>query len=116
MITLACEYIIIVSIIVSVCHEVLYDYRLTSLYYYLTVLKKRYDSKINPLGTAKLNTVAIRFPKHKIIRSILKNINFPLAMPSANKSSGVSPVKPLDVFEEFKNKIVSAVWVEKKKD
>ena len=26
-------------------------------------------------------------------------------MPSANKSSGVSPVKPLDVFEEFNNKI-----------
>ena len=26
-------------------------------------------------------------------------------MPSANKSSSVSPVKPLDVFEEFKNKI-----------
>ena len=26
-------------------------------------------------------------------------------MPSANKSSSVSPVKPEDVFEEFKNKI-----------
>ena len=26
-------------------------------------------------------------------------------MPSANKSSGVSPVKPLDVIEEFNNKI-----------
>ena len=26
-------------------------------------------------------------------------------MPSANKSSGVSPVKPMDVFEEFNNKI-----------
>ena len=26
-------------------------------------------------------------------------------MPSANKSSGISPVKPLDVFEEFNNKV-----------
>ena len=26
-------------------------------------------------------------------------------MPSANKSSGVSPVRPKDVFEEFKEKL-----------
>ncbi len=69
------------------------------------VLKKRSDSKINPLGIAKLNTVAIRFPKHKIIRSILKSINFPLAMPSANKSTNVSPVTAEDVYDEFKRKI-----------
>ena len=48
--------------------------------------KKKNNSKINPLATAKLNTVAVRFPKHKVIRTILKEINFPLAMPSANKS------------------------------
>ena len=52
-----------------------------------------------------LNTVAIRFPKHKIIRSILKHINFPLAMPSANKSTNVSPVTAEDVCDEFKRKI-----------
>ncbi len=69
------------------------------------VLKKKYGSKINPLGVAKLNTVAVRFPKHKIIRSILKNINFPLAMPSANKSTNVSPVTAKDVCDEFKRKI-----------
>ena len=69
------------------------------------VLKRKYNSKINSLGTAKLNTVAIRFPKHKVIRSILKSINFPLAMPSANKSTNVSPVTAEDVFDEFKRKI-----------
>jgi len=69
------------------------------------VLKKRNDSKISPLGIAKLNTVAIRFPKHKVIRTILKNINFPLAMPSANKSTNVSPVTAEDVYDEFKRKI-----------
>ena len=69
------------------------------------VLKKRYGSKINPLSTAKLKTVAIRFPKHKVIRSILKCINFPLAMPSANKSTNVSPVTAEDVYNEFKRKI-----------
>ena len=36
---------------------------------------------------------------------VLKKIDFPLAIPSANKSSGISPVTPKDVFEEFGNKI-----------
>ena len=49
--------------------------------------------------------MAIRFPKHKIARSILKKIDFPLAMPSANKSTNVSPVKAEHVFDEFKKKI-----------
>ena len=69
------------------------------------ILKKKYGSKINPLTSAKLKTVAIRFPKHRVVRSILKGINFPLAMPSANKSTNVSPVSAEDVFDEFKKKI-----------
>ena len=69
------------------------------------ILKKKYGSKISPLTSAKLKTVAIRFPKHRVIRSILREINFPLAMPSANKSTNVSPVSAEDVFDEFKKKI-----------
>ena len=33
--------------------------------------------------------------------NILKKIDFPLAMPSANKSTKLSPVKAKDVFDEF---------------
>ncbi len=69
------------------------------------ILKKKVKSKIDPIACAKLNTIAIRFPKNKIIRSILKQINFPLAMPSANKSTKISPVKSIDVFEEFNKKL-----------
>ena len=69
------------------------------------ILEKKYGSKIHPLASAKLKTVAIRFPKHKVIRSILKKIKFPLAMPSANKSTSISPVKAEDVFDEFKKKV-----------
>ena len=69
------------------------------------ILKKNKNSKINSLTCAKLKTVAVRFPKHNIVRSILKNINYPLAMPSANISSNVSPVCARDVYEEFKKKI-----------
>ena len=69
------------------------------------ILKKKINSKIHPLASSKLETVAVRFPKHKIIRSILKKINYPLAMPSANKSTNVSPVNAKDVFDEFKKEI-----------
>ena len=69
------------------------------------ILRKKNKSKIQSSVTAKLNTVAIRFPNHRTTRSILKKLNFPLAMPSANLSSGVSPVNALDVSDEFKKKI-----------
>ena len=69
------------------------------------VLKKKDKSKIQSSVTAKLNTVAIRFPNHRTTRSVLKKLNFPLAMPSANLSSGISPVNALDVSDEFKKRI-----------
>ena len=69
------------------------------------VLKKNKNTKIVPLATSNLKTVAIRFPNHKIIRSILKFTNFPLAMPSANLSSKLSPVNAYDVFDDFKKKL-----------
>ena len=69
------------------------------------ILKKKKNSKIHSSASAGLNTVGVRFPSHKIARSILKEIEFPLAMPSANKSTGISPVNSKDVYEEFKKKI-----------
>ena len=66
------------------------------------VLKKKKNSKISSSSTASLSTVAVRFPNHKIINTVLKSISFPLAMPSANISSRLSSVKALDVFEDFK--------------
>jgi len=69
------------------------------------ILKKRLKSKISKIATGNLKTIAIRFPKHKITRLILKKINFPLAMPSANLSSNVSPICAQDVADEFKRKL-----------
>ena len=69
------------------------------------ILKKKKNSKIHSSASAGLNTVGVRFPKHKIARSILKEIKFPLAMPSANKSTNVSSVSSKDVYDEFKKKI-----------
>ena len=42
------------------------------------ILKKNTKSKINSLVTANLNTVAIRFPSNRIVKTILKLLNFPL--------------------------------------
>ena len=69
------------------------------------VLKRKNTSKISKIACAQLETVAIRFPKNKIVRMILKETGFPLAMPSANKSTNISPVNSLDVFEEFNKKL-----------
>tara|TARA_B100000035_G_scaffold151057_1_gene128726 strand:+ start:1187 stop:2143 length:957 start_codon:yes stop_codon:yes gene_type:complete len=69
------------------------------------ILKRKINSKIQPIACANLKTVAIRFPKHKIIRTLLKNISYPLAMPSANKSNNISPVTARDVYEEFRKKL-----------
>jgi len=69
------------------------------------ILKKKKNSKISSLANAKLKSIAVRFPKNKIIRALLKKLNFPLAIPSANISTGVSPIKASDVNDEFGKKI-----------
>ena len=65
------------------------------------VLKKKKNSLLTGIATANLNTVAVRVPSNKTIRRILKNLSFPLAIPSANKSTQVSPVSASDVVNEF---------------
>ena len=69
------------------------------------VLRKKKKSLLSNLATAGLKTVAVRFPKHKTLRKILKSLNFPLAIPSANKSSHISPVVAEDVVQEFNNSV-----------
>ena len=69
------------------------------------ILKKKKKSKISKLATCGKKTVAIRFPRHRFLRNLLKIIKVPLAAPSANISSKLSPTSAEDVFDEFKNKI-----------
>ena len=69
------------------------------------ILKKNKNSLLSNMSTAKLKTVAVRFPKNKILRKILKSLNFPLAIPSANRSSQISPVSAEDVVQEFKSSL-----------
>jgi L-threonylcarbamoyladenylate synthase len=69
------------------------------------VLKKKKNSLLPSIATANLKTVAVRVPRNKVIRKILKSLNFPLAIPSANKSSHISPVSAEDVAQEFHGSI-----------
>ena len=57
------------------------------------------------MATANINTVAVRFPKNKTLKKILKFLDFPLAIPSANKSTQISPVTAEDVAQEFHSSI-----------
>ena len=69
------------------------------------VLKLKKNSKISKFVTNNKNTVAIRFPKHPLLRRLLKVLSYPLAAPSANISSKLSSVQPSDVKEEFGKKL-----------
>tara|TARA_Y100000590_G_scaffold397342_1_gene478815 strand:- start:54 stop:1010 length:957 start_codon:yes stop_codon:yes gene_type:complete len=69
------------------------------------VLKKKSKSNLSKMATAGKNTVAVRIPKHKIIRKLLRILKVPLAAPSANISSKLSPTSANDVAEEFGNNI-----------
>lgn len=67
------------------------------------VLKK--NRKIPDLITAGKDTVAVRVPNHPVTLSLLRQLAFPLAAPSANPFGSISPTKPSHVENYFKNNI-----------
>jgi len=69
------------------------------------VLKLKNKNKISKNVTNKKKTLAVRFPKHSLAQKLLKEIEYPLAAPSANISTKISPVCKEDVKDEFGKKI-----------
>ncbi len=69
------------------------------------ILKKKKKSKISSLAGRNIKSVAARFPENIVIRKLLKKLDFPLAIPSANISTNVSPISANDVIDEFGKKI-----------
>jgi L-threonylcarbamoyladenylate synthase len=67
------------------------------------VLKKR--DTIPDLITAGKDTVAVRVPNHPITLELLSQLEFPLAAPSANPFSSISPTSAEHVNTYFKDKI-----------
>ena len=69
------------------------------------VLKLKKDTKISKYVNNNQKNLAVRFPKHPLFKSLLKQLDYPLAAPSANIATKVSAVKKNDVIEEFGSKI-----------
>jgi len=70
---------------------------------YILQLKK--NSKISKYVTNNKKSLAVRFPRHALFKNLLKQLDYPLAAPSANITTKVSAVKAADVKEEFGKKI-----------
>jgi len=69
------------------------------------ILKLKENSKISKNVTNNAKNLAVRFPKHKMFKELLRQLDYPLAAPSANITTNVSAVKASDVKDEFGNKI-----------
>ena len=55
------------------------------------VLRRRADTRLSPLVSAGLDTVAIRVPAHPTALALLTETGSPIAAPSANPSGALSP-------------------------
>ena len=69
------------------------------------VLKLKKNSNISKIVTNNKKTLAVRFPRHHLAIKLLKILKYPLAAPSANISSKISPVTKEDVKDEFGERI-----------
>jgi L-threonylcarbamoyladenylate synthase len=67
------------------------------------VLKK--NLQVPDVVTSGKDSVAIRMPNHPLTLSLLKQLSFPLAAPSANPFGCISPTKAIHVEAYFGNKL-----------
>lgn len=72
------------------------------------VLKKKNNSKISWLCSAGKDSIGIRVPNNPVALALLNKLSFPLAAPSANRSSELSTTTAQDVCKSLKdcNKLI----------
>ncbi len=70
----------------------------------LTLLLPK-TSAVPDLVTAGSHLVALRVPRHPLLRELLASLDFPLAAPSANPSGYVSPTTAAHVLEQLSGRI-----------
>ena len=71
----------------------------------LTIIVKRKKSDVVQLATAKLDTIALRCPSNIIAQTLIKELDKPIAAPSANISGKLTCTSPQDVSAKLKNSI-----------
>lgn len=59
------------------------------------------QSKVPAIVTGNQDTVALRVPNHPLTLELLKELDYPLAAPSANLYKTISPTKPAHVQKYF---------------
>lgn len=67
------------------------------------VLKRRENSRLSWLCSAGQNTIGVRIPNSEIATALLSAVPFPLAAPSANRSSELSPTTAQAVSDSLKS-------------
>ncbi len=67
--------------------------------------KNKAKNKIAPSVTAGLKTVAFRIPSHPVALDLLREVGLPIAAPSANQFSYVSPTKAQHVYDSLGDKV-----------
>lgn len=70
----------------------------------ITVIMKK-GEKVPAGVTAGLDTVGIRMPSHAVAREFIKACGTPIAAPSANRSTHISPTSAQHVFEDMDGRI-----------
>lgn len=70
----------------------------------ITVILKKADSVPNVV-TAGGKTVGVRLPKNELAREFIRACGTPIAAPSANTSTKISPTKAEHAYEDLKGKI-----------
>ena len=69
------------------------------------ILEKKRTSKISPLISNNQKFVGCRIPKNTIAQQLLKNLDFPIAAPSANISTKLSSTKISHLNNNLKNNV-----------
>ena len=65
------------------------------------VLPLKVGTPISRMATAGLATVAVRIPSHPVAQKLLKQLELPIAAPSANRSGAISPTRAEHVIEDL---------------
>jgi L-threonylcarbamoyladenylate synthase len=73
------------------------------------VLPRAGDSPVSLLAGAGLDTLAVRVPAHDIARALLREIDRPIAAPSANRSGKISPTTAQHVLAELSGRIAAVL-------
>ena len=70
----------------------------------ITIIMPKQDNIPNEV-TGGLETVGIRMPSHPVAKAFIDACNCPIAAPSANVSTHISPTNSKDVYEDMKGRV-----------